>query len=154
MMWLGITANGQCKLNRCEQRQDSTAYQRTVLSPIMSFISHRTSLGRLRHTQIVFMQDGASRHRSASTTQFLARNRVQVLQDWPPNSPDCNPVEHCWAWLAKWLVGKSFRTEDDLEQAIRQEWEMRPLTLIPNLYNSMVRRLTNVVVARGAATKY
>ncbi len=47
-----------------------------------------------------------------------------------------------------------FFTEDELEQATGQEWTMRLSTLIPNLYGSMVRRLTNVVVARGAATKY
>ncbi len=154
MMWLGIASNGQFKLIRCDQRQDSESYQQTVLLPALSFISHRTTGGRLRGPQIVFMQDGASCHRSASTTRFLSRHNVQVLPEWPPNSPDCNPVEHCWAWLAKRLVGKSFLTEDALEQAIRQEWELRPANFIQNLYGSMIRRLTGVVVARGAATKY
>jgi hypothetical protein len=63
-------------------------------------------------------------------------------------------VEHCWAWLAKKLVGQKFDTEDDLEKAIRDAWDTRPASLIPNLFGSMVRRLSAVVVARGAATRY
>ena len=51
-------------------------------------------------------------------------------------------------------MGKSFRTEDELEAAVRQEWSLKPPTLIPSLYGSMVRRLTGVVVAREAATHY
>ena len=154
MMWLCIAANGSSKLNRCDIRQDSASYQTTVLTPALSFISHRTSLGRLRGPPIIFMQDGASSHRSASTLAFLQRRRVNILPEWPANSPDCNPVEHCWAWIARRLVGKSFSTEDELEAAIRQEWDLKPSTLIPNLFGSMVRRLTSVAVARGAATRY
>ena len=79
---------------------------------------------------------------------------AETVSKWPANSPDCNPVEHCWAWLSKRLVGRSFLTEDDLEAAIRQEWDLRSPNFIPSLYGSMVRRLTAVVVARGAATRY
>ena len=155
MMWLCIAADGSSKLIRCDLRQDSTSYQNTVLTPAMPFIRSvsRTTAAR-RANPIVFMQDGASCHQSASTISFLRRNRVKVLPDWPANSPDCNPVEHCWAWLSKRLVGRSFLTEDDLEAAIRQEWDLRSPNFIPSLYGSMVRHLTAVVVARGAATRY
>ena len=154
MMWLCIASDGSSKLIRCDNRQDSASYQTTVLTPALSFISHRTSVDRLRGPPIVFQQDGASSHRSASTLRFLRQRRVSLLPDWPANSPDCNPVEHCWAWIARRLVGKSFGTEDELEAAIRQEWDLKPPTLIPNLVGSMVRRLTSIVVARGAATRY
>jgi transposase len=100
------------------------------------------------------MQDGASSHSSRSTLRFLRQNAIRVLPDWPPNSPDVNPVEHCWAWLARRMVGRSFLTEAQLEAALRQEWEARPPTIIPSLFGFMVRRLTAVVVARGAATRY
>lgn len=153
MMWLCIASDGSSKLIRCDARQDSSSYQNTVLRPALNFIRSRSSRSR-RDSPIVFMQDGASCHTSGSTLQFLATHRVQLLQDWPANSPDCNPVEHCWAWLSNRLVGRSFLTEDDLEAAIRQEWEQRPPTLLPNLYASMKARMEAVLAARGTATKY
>ena len=149
MMWLCIAADGSSRLLRCDPLQDSASYQNTVLSKALPFIRPPRS-----SACVVFMQDGASCHRSASTLSFLAKNRVKLLPDWPANSPDCNPVEHCWAWIAKRLAGRAFLTEEELEAAIREEWEGRPPTLIPNLYGSMIRRLTAVLVARGAATRF
>ena len=154
MIWLCIAADGSSKLLRCDPRQDSASYQNTVLKNALPFIRiPRSTVGRITHP-ITFMQDGASCHTSVSTPRFLTRNRINVLQDWPANSPDCNPVEHCRAWIARRLAGRAFLGEDDLEAAIRQEWEGRPPTLIPSLQGSMVRRLTAVVVARRAASRF
>ena len=85
---------------------------------------------------------------------FLADQGVNVLPNWPPNSPDLNPVEHFWAWISRQLIGKQFRNAAELEAAVRQAWADKPSDLIPKLYGSMVRRLTAVQVAKGAATKY
>ena len=85
---------------------------------------------------------------------FLAANRVDVLPNWTANSPDLNLVENCWAWIAKKLVGQTFATEAALENAIKAAWAERPSTLIPSLYNSMVRRLTAVMTSRGDVTRY
>jgi transposase len=143
MMWLAIDSSGRSRLTRCAHRQDSAAYQTQVLQPNLAFIRAG-----------VFQQDGASSHTSASTQAYLATKGVSVLPDWPAHSPDLNPVEHCWAWLAKQLVGQSFRSEDELEAAIRAAWASKPPTLLPKLFGSMVRRLTAVIVARGASTRY
>ena len=45
-------------------------------------------------------------------------------------------------------------TATELESAVRQAWADKPADLVPKLYGSMVRRLTAVQVAKGAATKY
>eukprot|EP00667_Euglena_gracilis_P023748 EG_transcript_26975 len=81
-------------------------------------------------------------------------SKVNLLTPWPPQSPDLNPVEHCWAWLASRLVGKRFSSCDELWTALQREWSQAPPTLIPNLYGSMVRRLTAVQVAKGLHTRY
>ena len=152
MMHLAIKYNGQTRLTRCTNRQDSQSYQDNILTPNLNFI--RRVGAQDRRNPIVFQQDGASCHTSRSTERFLANHRVDVLQNWPANSPDLNPVEHCWSWLARKLVGQKFDTEDALEKAVRDAWATRPPTLIPHLYASMVRRLTAVLVKRGGPTKY
>lgn len=152
MMWLCIEAGGRSRLTRCDKTQDSQSYQTKVLTPNLGFL--KTRGGHRGRTPITFMQDGASCHTSLSTIGFLRRNGVKVLPNWPANSPDLNPVEHCWAWLSKRLVGKSFRTEDELEAAIRAEWDQKPPELLRNLYASMYCRIMNVIAAKGAATRY
>ena len=76
-----------------------------------------------------------------STMAFLAAHRVTMLPNWPPNSPDLNPVEHCWSLISRQLIGHQFRADGELEAAVRQAWDARPATFIPSLYRSMVRRL-------------
>ena len=133
MAWLCISADGQSRLVRCPERLNSESYQRDIL---------------------VFMQDGASCHTSRSTMTYLQSNAVTVLDPWPAMSPDLNPVEHCWAWMAKQMIGKQFTNADALWAGLEATWATVPPTLIPSLYGSMVRRLTAVQVARGGHTRY
>lgn len=152
MCWLCIASNGSSRLVLCDDRQDSASYQHTILTPNLSFIRQ---IQPSRHPKpIIFQQDGASSHTSRSTTNFLASHRVKTMSDWPSMSPDLNLVENCWGYIAKELVGHTYTNKDHLWKAIQRVWANRPPTLIPNLCQSMVRRLTAVQVARGGHTRY
>jgi hypothetical protein len=151
MMHLIIEAGGRSRLTRCDALQNSASYQATILTPNLSFIRR---VGQRGGGPYVYMQDGAPCHTSRSTMAFLAAHRVTMLPNWPPNSPDLNPVEHCWSWISRQLIGQQFRTDDELEAAVRLAWAAKPANFIPSLYGSMVRRLTAVQVAKGAATRY
>ena len=41
------------------------------------------------------MQDNAPCHAAKSIKAYLAQQRVELI-DWPPYSPDLNPIENIW----------------------------------------------------------
>jgi FKBP-type peptidyl-prolyl cis-trans isomerase 2 len=63
-------------------------------------------------------------------------------------------VEHIWPAVNKQLDITSFNSKDDLWAALDVAFGKVDPEYIKRLYASMIRRLTAVVVANGANTKY
>ena len=50
----------------------------------------------------ILKQDGATSHTSSQTISWLKR-RINILNNWPPNSPDLSPIENVWALMDNYL---------------------------------------------------
>ena len=71
-------------------------------------------------------------------------------------SLDLNPIEHLWNQLDKCVRQRQPppQTLDQLRQMLQQEWRTIPRNNVRNLIESMPRRCTTVLVARGGHTRY
>ena len=78
------------------------------------------------------------------------------LFGWAPQSPDMNPNEHVWAYLKSKLRQRPSLPGNnaELEAALHDEWAKIPFSFITALYDSMPRRVTALMAAKGCCTKY
>lgn len=73
------------------------------------------------------MQDGASPHTSNATFEWLSKKLPKKItytdkKEWPPRSPDLNPIENLWAILEDKVVERQPQTQDELCEVLQEEW--------------------------------
>ena len=106
MVWAAMKSDGAICLRRCPPRLNAAAYQ-AILMSARGFIRPRCTY---RGRRWAFQQDGASSHRANTTANWLRVHRVKRHNggQWPPMSPDLNPIEHLWPMVLKRLEGSIF----------------------------------------------
>ena len=102
---------------------------------------------------LIFQQDNAPCHRAKFVANWLKKRKVKTLQ-WPPNSPDLNPIENLWSWLDGKLAKEQLNTLQDLTVAIDRILSNVPDHLIKNLVESMPNRIHECLKAHGGITRY
>lgn len=85
------------------------------------------------------------------------------MVDWPPYSPDLNPIENLWKLLKEGIakaypeltiMPKNNLTLQRLREAAADVWENLKEEVLHSLIESMPRRLEAVIEARGWYKKY
>ncbi|KAG0939348.1 hypothetical protein G6F31_015317 [Rhizopus arrhizus] len=78
---------------------------------------------------------------------WLQENKVQYINDWPPNSPDLNPIEHVWHLLKLRLslYERKARNIDELWERVDFEWNKLDKDVCRSYIDSMPDRIAAVV---------
>jgi transposase len=74
--------------------------------------------------------------------------------DFPPYSPDLNPIENLWNSMAREVEKYQCESVEDLMKAVELEWEAVSKEELEHLVESMPRRCSAVIEAKGCHTKY
>lgn len=112
----------------------------------------------------LFMQDNASIHTAGKVKDWFRAHNITLVENWPPYSPDLNPIEHIW-WELKKRVYEMFpdiakdkseseHARQQLESALQAAWDTIDKENFDSLYQSMPSRIEACIKADGWHTKY
>lgn len=100
-------------------RLNGERYRQRVLPKFLTNLhKHAKPLGHW-----LFMQDGAKCHTAKATLKYLEDKGVHTVANWPPHSPDLNPIENLWSTLKTRVARRMPRTQQQLNAAVRAEWK-------------------------------
>jgi hypothetical protein len=151
MVWGCISSRGVGNLARINVRMDADLYCRILDENLLSSIQ---SYGQDRR-QIIFQQDRDPKHEAKKTLKWLNTAGIEVL-DWPPQSPDLNPIEHVWGFLKRRLSDYPTiaASVDELWERAEEVWAEVSREKCVELIESMPRRIAEVIKAKGGYTDY
>ncbi|KAI3659464.1 hypothetical protein MP638_004526 [Amoeboaphelidium occidentale] len=103
----------------------------------------------------VFMQDNARSPTAKKTLAFLRKEKDKVLE-WPPRSPDLNPIENLWRIMKKRLYKDhtKFTSKQVLIDSVLHEWSKIQPIVCEHLVDSVPKRLKEVMKIHGYPKKF
>ena len=111
------------------------------------------SASRLTGRRFTFQHDNDPKHTAKRVKAFLEQKHVRVLE-WPPQSPDLNPIEHMWDELERQRPHDPPSNKQQLKDTLQRTWNAIGQETCAKLVDSMPRRLLAVIKAKGGPTKY
>jgi hypothetical protein len=159
MVWAGIWIGGRTKLVVMDRDSDSARNGYTTKS-----LLNALEEGLIEHYKpgTIFQQDNAKIHKSFVAQEWFERHGIYVI-DWPPHSPDLNPIEPVWRLLKLKLfelypqlvnMGQSEAHWEFFKDCICNAWDALDQGTIDNLIRSVPRRIAAVRRAKGYYTRY
>ena len=119
MAWAGIGYNYKSKLIIIDSTLNATNYikmleENNVIDDIKSKTTNRAVM--------YFQQDGAPAHNAKIAKEYI-RSKIELIDDWPSNSPDLSVIENLWAILKQRLKVNPPQNLEELKNRLIEEWE-------------------------------
>jgi len=93
------------------------------------------------------------RHKSLALRTFMHNHYIRPLE-FPPYSPDLNPIENLWADMDKRMASKPAVSKEELEKQVAEVWAETTQEYCSKLALSMPKRIAQVIERNGAYTDY
>ena len=151
MVWGCMGWNGVGKLVEVQGKMDATQFCEILEEGLVESFEKL----EMDEDERIFQQDNDPKHTSKKAQQWFEDNDIQLL-DWPPQSPDINPLEHLWYHLKSQLQKYDTPPKGvhELWNRLVEEWNKIPPEVCQRLIESMPRRIQAVLKANGGHTKY
>lgn len=151
MLWGCMTWYGPGYISKIDGTMDETLYVEILDECVPLTLKDY----KMKKKSFYFQQDNDSKHTSRYTQSYL-KDQGWKLLDWPPQSPDLNPIEHLWHHLKVELskFENPPKDKDEHWKRIVDVYYGIPAEVCQHLISSMPKRLQEVIKAKGGHTKY
>lgn len=150
MVSAGVCFGGKGRLHFVpDQTKINAGYYNGDLLPLLL-----EDCNNLLQDNFVFQQDGAPAHTARQTQEWLAANCPDFIgkDEWPPNSPDLNPMDFC-VWGMMLAAYQKHRpkpkTKAELKDVLQQIWDSLSQNSIDKAILGVRKRLQACVEADG-----
>jgi hypothetical protein len=99
------------------------------------------------------LQDNASPHYNPEVNTWMHHHGIHLIE-FPPRSPDLNPIENLLHVLKFRVEHRNPRTAEELERILAEEYEAISEEECATLAHSMHSRLLQCIAFQGHKTKY
>jgi hypothetical protein len=79
---------------------------------------------------------------------------VELLPNWPPNSPDLNPIENVWGYVQREVNKAGCKTFPEFKNKVEETFRNLSQRHITRLFASMRDRISQCHALNGGKTKY
>ncbi|WKY05704.1 hypothetical protein Q1695_006140 [Nippostrongylus brasiliensis] len=94
------------------------------------------------------VHDNAPSHKCSFTVRWMEENGVRCLE-WPPESPDLNPIELVWGNIKEFIWKQKVTTIEELKKAAKTYWRGLTPEVCWNYVCGMHWRMEKIVEAKG-----
>ena len=151
MVWGAISFGNKSVLHHIDGTLNAQLYIDDILDPI-AIPFGRATVG----PGFLFQDDNARPHATRIVQEYHERHFDYTHMQWPPYSPDLNPIEQACDMLGRKLseVDPKPTTLDELLLELQIQWATISRTKIRKLIRSMRKRIRECITARGGPTHY
>ncbi len=151
MVWGCMGWEGVGQLAEVEGRMDGDQYVAILEDHLVPSIEE----SGIFEEEAIFQQDNDPKHTSKKAKKWMEDHNISLL-DWPPQSPDLNPIEHLWKHIKSELTKYPTQPKGvwEIWERVAEVWDKIRPEVCQNLIESMPRRVQAVIKAKGGHTKY